>query len=336
MKRIKKRVKKRKVFSKIIIFLLLIYFSAYFTYNNLCNINIKINNESFLQLLLTEGNHHILTKLKPKKIFSDFIYYLINVDINKPATVLGINFFDQELLAANAEVDGISQDNYNPDELEKVSEYIKDPNPSTVSNPRIYIYNTHQLENYDPEYLEIYNIKPNVLMASYMLKEKLNNLGIPSLVEETNITEFMRINNWKHADSYKASRILIIDNKNKYDSIEYFIDVHRDSIRKKASTVTINGKKYARTLFVIGLENPNYKKNLKMAEELDALIKKHYPGLSRGIMKKQGKGVNGVYNQDLSPKMMLLEVGGVDNNIEEVLNTIEAFSQIFYKYVVSK
>ena len=27
-------------------------------------------------------------------------------------------------------------------------------------------------------------------------------------------------------------------------------------------------------------------------------------------LKKQGKGVDGVYNQDISPKSMLLEVGG--------------------------
>ena len=31
--------------------------------------------------------------------------------------------------------------------------------------------------------------------------------------------------------------------------------------------------------------------------------------------------------------MILLEVGGVDNNIEDVLNTIEAFSKVFYEYL---
>ena len=32
-------------------------------------------------------------------------------------------------------------------------------------------------------------------------------------------------------------------------------------------------------------------------------------------MKKQGYGVNGIYNQDFSPKVMLVEVGGQYNNI---------------------
>ncbi len=322
--------------TKYILFLLLVYFSYSFTYSYLINKNIKVDNESFLKLLLSEGNHNVIHQYKPKKIVNEIVSFLTNIDLNKPATILGMNLFDRELLAANMEIKEEHNDEYDPYELEKVTEYIKDPNPSVVNNPKVYIYNSHQLEHYNPEHLEIYNIKPNVMMASYMLKEKLNNLGIPTIVEEANLIEFMRINNWRHVDSYKASRIFILDAKNKYDELEYYIDIHRDSVRKNISTTTINNKKYARTLFVVGLDNPHYQANLKMAEDIDKLIKQKYPGLSRGVYKKQGRGVDGVYNQDISPKMILLEVGGVDNNIEEVLNTIEAFSKIFYEYVNSE
>jgi stage II sporulation protein P len=86
-------------------------------------------------------------------------------------------------------------------------------------------------------------------------------------------------------------------------------------------------------MFVVGLENSNYRGNLAIAEAINKIINNKYPNLSRGILKKQGAGVNGVYNQDISPNMMLIEVGGVDNNIEEVLNTIDALASILYEYI---
>ena len=58
-----------------------------------------------------------------------------------------------------------------------------------------------------------------------------------------------------------------------------------------------------------------------------------YPGLSRGIYKKEGPNVNGIYNQDISPNSMLIEVGGVDNNIEEVMNTLNAITDVLNKYI---
>ena len=51
-------------------------------------------------------------------------------------------------------------------------------------------------------------------------------------------------------------------------------------------------------------------------------------------MKKGGAGVNGIYNQDISSNAMLIEVGGVDNNIDEVLNTIEIISVILKEQIL--
>ena len=116
-------------------------------------------------------------------------------------------------------------------------------------------------------------------------------------------------------------------------AIKYYFDIHRDSVSKSVTTVEIDGKSYAKILFVLGLENDNYKENQKTMEEINALSNKYYPGLSRGIYKKEGAGVNGVYNQDISSNSILIEVGGVDNNIDEVLNTTEAISNILYYYI---
>lgn len=330
----KKKRKRIKIFKlKYIVLFFFFYFAYNITYHYLIRKQFNSHQEMVFKLLLSEANHHLIYEHQPKKIIDQLMALLYKIDLNKPATILGINLIDREVLAVNTYINEPHDDDYNPDLLEKITDYIKDPNPTTVINPQVYIYNSHQLEAYDNQYLEIYNIRPNVMMASFMLKEKLFSLGIPAIVEEANLTEFMRINNWVHADSYKASRFFIIDAKSKYDSLVFFIDLHRDSIKKAQSTVTINGKSYAKTLLLVGLENPNYSLNLKVAEAINNIINQKYPNLSRGILKKQGKGVDGVYNQDISPNMILIEIGGVDNNIEEVLNTVDALANVLYNYL---
>lgn len=274
----------------------------------------------------------MINDYKITNIVNSTVNYLLKIDITNPTSILDTSIlkYGNESKVAILE----HNDDYsNLEQLKKISSYMEDPNPVDEESPVIYIYNSHQLENYNSSNLDIYGITPNVLMASYLLKEKINSKGISTIVEDVNLSEFLSLNNWDYSNSYKASRIFALDKKNKYSSLEYFIDIHRDSVSKKVTTATIDGKSYARILFVVGLEHENYESNLKTAEEINALFNKHYPGLSRGIYKKEGKGVDGIYNQDISSKSILIELGGVDNNIDEVLNTTEAISNILYYYI---
>ncbi|MDD2203310.1 MAG: stage II sporulation protein P [Bacilli bacterium] len=324
---------KRRIFKfRYLIFFFIIYLSFDTTYAYLLNRKTSLESDIYIKMILSNTNHNFKTDYKPSEIVNETVSLLTNININEPTSLLTFNV-KEEAIKAVADLDTNYVDHYDFNKQEKITEYIKDPNPTIVNKPRVYIYNSHQLENYNAKNLEIYNITPNVMMASYMLKENLNDLGIGTLVNESNLTEFIRINNWSHADSYKASRIFILDAKGKYDSLEYYIDIHRDAIKKDAGTREINGRKYARTLFVVGLENPNYEANLALANELHKRINKAYPGLSRGVIKKEGKGVDGIYNQDISPKSMLVEVGGYENTIEEAMATVEALAKILYDYI---
>ena len=69
------------------------------------------------------------------------------------------------------------------------------------------------------------------------------------------------------------------------------------------------------------------------ANSLNNLINSKYPGLSRGVLKKSGKNVNGIYNQDLKNNIVLIECGGYQNNIDEVMNTMIALSNIIKIYL---
>ncbi|MDD2469388.1 MAG: stage II sporulation protein P [Bacilli bacterium] len=334
-KTFKSKKRTRRLFKlRYLLFIGIIYLSFDTTYAYLLDKKTNIENDNYLKMILSDTNHHFTFDYKPRKIISGAITLLSKIDLTKPSSLLSINSPTYNAKAAIGS--GGHSDNYNPEEQEKITEFIKDPNPATVTRPRVYVYNSHQLENYNPKNFEIYNISPNVMMASYLLKEKLNDLGIPTIVNEFNLNEFIRINNWVHGDSYKASRIFILDAKNKYDTLEYYIDIHRDSIKKAASTIKIGGKNYARILFVVGLDNSNYGKNLSLANALHKKIEAKYPGLSRGVLKKQGKGVDGVYNQDISSKVMLIEIGGYQNTFEEVMCTVEALSKVLYDYIGGK
>lgn len=197
------------------------------------------------------------------------------------------------------------------------------------SNPKIYIYNTHQTEEYAPSTYAEFSINPTVVMNDYILEDIFNKNGYNTVVEERKIKDLLSQNRWRYSNSYKASRLLLEDAIVKYPSLEYFIDVHRDSLKRDKTSITIDNKAYAKVLFLIGLENKNYQKNLAFTEKINKKITDYYPGLSKGIYKKGGPGVNGVYNQDFSENTILVEMGGYENTTTEVLNTTIAFARCF-------
>jgi stage II sporulation protein P len=197
----------------------------------------------------------------------------------------------------------------------------------------IYIYNTHQKEEYSNVGFEEFNITPTVQTGSYILKEYLKSYNINSYVEEQSIKDILNLNNWKYGSSYRASRLLLTEAKNKYPTLNYFIDIHRDSGLKNVTTTNFNNKNYARLLFIVGLENKNYQDNEIFANKLNDKIKLINPDLTRGILEKQGLGVNGIYNQDFSPNTILIEVGGEYNSLEEVNNTMEILAKVIKKVI---
>lgn len=320
----KKRIKlKNKTKTKInkrkfLVYSCIIFLTASFVLTlNTLKFKISIDNDEFIKYILYSSNHNIDYKYNKKAISNKIISFLTNITFDNPSSIISNNY------------KGLTEE-----EESLNSEYIEDPYPDRkITNPKVYIYNTHQLEEYSSKNYEEYNITPNVLMASYIFREKLNSLSIPTIVEEEEVNEILKINSWKYYKSYDVTRMLINQAKEDYPSLEYFIDLHRDSVSHDKTYIKINGKEYAKVMFIIGLENKNYKENLEFTEGLNDLINKKYPGLSRGIYKKQGEGVNGVYNQDINSHVLLIELGGVDNTIDEVTNSIDALSDVLFEYI---
>lgn len=272
---------------------------------------VKLDNETLI-------SHLVDYNLNTKK--SHTIFYDI-VNLNSTNFLLKYTLGVDTLKEEEEEVNGIE------------AGYVEDPYDTKVKEPILYIYNTHQTEGYQKSNNASYNITPSVLMASYILRESLNDLGIPSMVETNDIAELLRVHSWKYSYSYVASKILLEDAIKKNPSLVYFIDLHRDSMSYDITTTTIEDKKYAKVLFVIGKDHPNYEKNLEMAEAINDYIKEINPKLTRGISQKGGSGVNGIYNQNISPNAILIELGGQYNTITEINNTLTILADAIYHYV---
>lgn len=259
----------------------------------------------------------------------DYLNYLLKVGFNKQ---IDSSYIKSSLLS-NITFDNTSVTENNNNDTSQITDKSNNKEVLNSTKPIIYIYSTHDTEGYASSYFNIYNIKPDVKIASYYLQEKLSDLGLNTIVEKRMIKDALNKNNWVYKDSYKASRIYLENTYQNNTSLKYFIDLHRDSSLKSKTTTTIDGKSYARVMFLVGLEHDNYNANLKVATDINNLIKAKYPSLTRGIYKKSGPGVNGIYNQDFNSNCILIELGGQYNTMLEVSNTIDILAKILYDYI---
>ena len=285
---------------KLFFILLIIYISFNITYNLIYkNYLSKLTNEQIIT--------HILNNAKNSKTSNKLLETYQN-----PSYIIKNNFKN----------------------LNKVEETIDVQNEVDENKPLdIYIYSTHETEEYSDKYLEVYNIKPNVLTMNNILKDYLDDLGLKTYIEPDSVTSILKEHKWSYKYSYEASKILIEDTINENPSLKLIIDLHRDSSAKKVTTFTKDDTSYAKILFIVGLEHQNYESNLNLATKLNELLEAEMPGLSRGISKKSGPGVNGIYNQDLSSKSILIELGGQYNEIEELNNTLKILAKVILKYI---
>ncbi|HZK44313.1 MAG TPA: stage II sporulation protein P [Syntrophomonadaceae bacterium] len=100
-------------------------------------------------------------------------------------------------------------------------------------------------------------------------------------------------------------------------------DVHRDAIPPEEYESTVKDKDVTQIKLVVGRTNPNSNSNLEYAKRIKSAMDQQKPGLSNGILLGKGD-----YNQDLSPRAMLIEVGAHKNHKEEAIEGVKQFADI--------
>ncbi len=321
-----------------------------------------INSSIYLHLLGMENRAfmHVYEEENQSKTIINTMFQLVtSIKPNDFRSLLGnelpgFSRYDREILIAGEGTDytNLPVESSFPledvlEERQAVYEDDKEENESEKEPPKnkeelenvVFIYNTHNRESFLPHLPDVtdpdlaHHREVNITKVSERLKEELAKRGIGAIVDETDIIgEVLVEKNWEYWQSYRASREVVTEAFAQNGKLKYAFDLHRDAISRDSTTKNINGEDYARVMFVIGEDNPAYEENLEIANELHKKLEEKYPGLSRGAVRQGGAGNNGVYNQDLSENLLLLEVGGVDNTLEEAYRTVEALAEVFSEY----
>jgi stage II sporulation protein P len=323
----------------------------------------EIPGSSFLLLLASE-NKYFASEAKDQDISFNLSSIMLklatSINLEDPRSFLGRELpgfaqFDTEILVAGEGTDYTNmphestppadvlekEKEANLEELEKINPKQEDesqkeePKQTTGNRKVVYIYNTHNTESYlpllkgetDPDRAN--HSTANVSLVSDMLEKSLKGEGIGSQVEKKDFQASLNQKGWSYTRSYEESRPAVQEALARNRDITYTIDIHRDAKRLKQTLKEINGKKYAKVAFIVGTDNSSFTKNFQLATDLHKRLEKKYKGLSRGVFKQGGRGNNGVYNQDLSENALLIEFGGVDNNLEQLKNSANAVADVF-------
>ncbi len=205
-----------------------------------------------------------------------------------------------------------------------------DLNIKNTSDPQVLIFHTHTSESYMSKdsgffYESFYprsliNSK-NVIKVGDAISEKLKEHGINTIHDIT------YHDNPSYNGSYSRAEKTIKTNLEKYPTLQIIIDIHRDSLGSKETgktkpTFTYKDKKAAQLMIISGCDPdnsngfPNWKKNLKLALNIQKYCESMFPGITRPLNFSKVK-----YNEHLTPGSLLIEIGSDSNTLEEAIYT---------------
>ena len=202
--------------------------------------------------------------------------------------------------------------------------YTASAPPQDVA-PKVLIYHTHGTEGYADEGRLSYpagnlprsqDITKNVVAVGKVLADTLNALGIPTVHCE--IMHDAR----SYSGAYSYSAETVKEYVEKYPSIEYAFDIHRDALNGggyayKAVTYD-ESRPVAQIMLVVGTDatgtavNPRWKENLSFAVNTQYWLTKRLSRFVRPVSV-----LKSTLNQQYTKYGMLVEVGTCVNTLQE-------------------
>lgn len=196
----------------------------------------------------------------------------------------------------------------------KVSTGDKDKDQS-----RIGIYHTHGAESYVPsDGTDTIDEGGGILEVGESFTRALEEKGFE-------VNHIREPHTPHDAGAYQRSRRTAEELLTEGDQIIF--DVHRDAVPPEEYEKKVDGEEVTRILLVVGQQNQNADSNRDFAATLKKIADKQHPGLIKGILGAQGN-----YNQDLTPRAILLEVGAHENNREDAERAVALFADAVDTY----
>lgn len=215
--------------------------------------------------------------------------------------------------------------------------------PETITGePLVLIVHTHGTEGFSAEgstfYSDTYNhprtenVSENVVAVGKVIADALNKNGIPTLHCET------MHDKESYIAAYDRSAESIRTYLERYPSIRYVFDVHRDSLIRadltKLRPVTLHGgEPSAQIMMIVGSgEKSNidydWQANLILAEAIQQRLIADTLGVTRRLYLR-----GATYNQQHAKYGLLLEIGACGNTLAEAKNAATAFAEAFTKVI---
>ncbi|AXF54670.1 stage II sporulation protein P [Salicibibacter kimchii] len=316
----------------------------------------QMQSDWFVHLLGAENRYFLdaLEDYSTPSLTTAVLELATNMNLEDPRTFLGrelpgFSGFDDTLVVAGQGTDftNTSIESAPPTE-EVLREQTGADNPSEEGEqeersstemadeePIIHISHAHNREAFHPEVEGKEDLHPeeNIVKVGEYFADAFREYDLPVEVSDDDVTGMLDERGWDYSRSYDLNREIVEGAKEEHEELEFFFDLHRDSVGREHTAVTINDEVYARTFFVVGEDHADYEQNLEVATEIHNRMEDKWPGLSRGVLTRGGAGVDGIYNQDLSPGAMLIEFGGVDNTYEEVYRSADALAEVLQEYI---
>ena len=208
------------------------------------------------------------------------------------------------------------------------------------AGPQVLIIHTHATESYTmpagSEYeasdtFRTTDTRCNMVRVGDEMEQVLTAAGI-GVVHDRTLYDYP-----SYSGSYDRSLKAIEEYLQKYPTISFVLDVHRDAVQdangNQFKLLCGEDKNAAQLEFVIGsngggLSHDSWRENLKLACAVQETLHADYPTLMRPITVRNSR-----YNQFKTTGSLLVEVGTAGNSLEEAVNAARLFAAGFAKTI---
>ncbi|HHX01468.1 MAG TPA: hypothetical protein GX739_02225 [Firmicutes bacterium] len=272
------------------------------------------------------------------------LYLVTDFDLGNPDTLVKntlpfLRLFDSVQTWQERPFVFIPELTFAPDPTQPPGTKIQLPSQGLVSKiePVVLIYHTHSSEMYlgaaaaggnfqNAHYVfSSANDKKitGIMEVGNHLAEALRSQGI-GVLHSTTIHDWPSLSS-SYVNSERTVKTILAQNP----GIRFVFDVHRDA-NVPDRTVSIDGRQVARVLLVIATaqdipqSHPNWQKNYQFALDFYRTAERMYPGLMRPLQIRR----DARYNQHLHENSILIEIGSVENTMEEALLAAELVATV--------
>lgn len=169
---------------------------------------------------------------------------------------------------------------------------------SIPEDGHVLLYCTHNAESYVPgDGAPSIEGHGGILDIAESFRKNLESHGVKAYLDKTPHEPH-------DAGAYRRSRNTAVQLIKSKRPVAAIFDIHRDATPREEYELQLGGKPASKVRIVLGKRNQNMRVNQELAYKIKAVADKTYPGLIKDIYIG-----NGMYNQELSPRSLLFEMG---------------------------